>query len=479
MRFGLDRMHKLMTVLGLPQRRFASIHVVGHERQVLDRAHDRRDPRAPRAAHRRLHSRRTCARSRERIEVGEQPSSERRLRRGGQRARRTPPSWSTARSDAGRPVTQFEALTAAAYHELARARGRGRGDRGRARRPLRRDQRDPLARSRCSPTSGSSTRAGSGRRSPTSRRRSWPSCATTAARSCTGGARPPRRAAVAERGRRGAPRPDRAAPRRRDVRRLRAPAARFQRRNFALAARGRRGLPRRARRRRRAARGGRARACRAGSRSSASDPLTLYDGAHNPSGAAALAEALPEVLGGRPLVGVVLACSTTRTRPAMLARAAAAAASASCSRAARTRARSRRATLESLAEQLGGPPSETVADPRAAVERARELAGPDGAVLATGSIYLVADLVREQRGAARASTPVNDDGGPELPAHDRARRARRGDRDPGLLRDRLRCSAGLPLGGLEPRLGAVRAPSTTSAPPCAHARPLRHPRTTG
>ena len=29
MRFGLDRMHKLMTVLGMPQRRFASIHVVG------------------------------------------------------------------------------------------------------------------------------------------------------------------------------------------------------------------------------------------------------------------------------------------------------------------------------------------------------------------------------------------------------------------------------------------------------------------
>ena len=29
MRFGLDRMHKLMTVLDLPQRRFESIHVVG------------------------------------------------------------------------------------------------------------------------------------------------------------------------------------------------------------------------------------------------------------------------------------------------------------------------------------------------------------------------------------------------------------------------------------------------------------------
>src|SRR5205814_1236750 len=29
MRFGLDRMHKLMTALGMPQRRFASIHAVG------------------------------------------------------------------------------------------------------------------------------------------------------------------------------------------------------------------------------------------------------------------------------------------------------------------------------------------------------------------------------------------------------------------------------------------------------------------
>jgi hypothetical protein len=37
------------------------------------------------------------------------------------------------------------------------------------------------------------------------------------------------------------------------------------------------------------------------------------------------------------------------------------------------------------------------------VERARELAGPDGAVLATGSIYLIADLVRESPDA-RAST---------------------------------------------------------------------------
>ena len=38
-----------------------------------------------------------------------------------------------------------------------------------------------------------------------------------------------------------------------------------------------------------------------------------------------------------------------------------------------------------------------------AVARARALAGPGGAMLATGSIYLIADLVREDSGA-RAST---------------------------------------------------------------------------
>jgi dihydrofolate synthase/folylpolyglutamate synthase len=60
------------------------------------------------------------------------------------------------------------------------------------------------------------------------------------------------------------------------------------------------------------------------------------------------------------------------------------------------------ATLASLAAQLGGPESEIVPDSRAAVARAQELAGPDGAVVATGSIYLVADLLGEP-GRRRAS----------------------------------------------------------------------------
>ena len=29
MRFGLERMHRLTTALGMPQRRFAQVHVVG------------------------------------------------------------------------------------------------------------------------------------------------------------------------------------------------------------------------------------------------------------------------------------------------------------------------------------------------------------------------------------------------------------------------------------------------------------------
>jgi dihydrofolate synthase/folylpolyglutamate synthase len=63
------------------------------------------------------------------------------------------------------------------------------------------------------------------------------------------------------------------------------------------------------------------------------------------------------------------------------------------------------ATLESLARQVtpDPPPIEREPDPRAALARARELAGPDGGVLATGSIYLVADLARGES-RRRAST---------------------------------------------------------------------------
>jgi dihydrofolate synthase/folylpolyglutamate synthase len=56
------------------------------------------------------------------------------------------------------------------------------------------------------------------------------------------------------------------------------------------------------------------------------------------------------------------------------------------------------ATLLSLTSQLHGPPAEIVSEPRRALARAREMAGPGGLVVATGSIYLIADLLAPARG---------------------------------------------------------------------------------
>src|SRR4051794_10889051 len=130
------------------------------------------------------------------------------------------------------------------------------------------------------------------------------------------------------------------------------------------------------------------------------DPLTILDGAHNPSGMAALADALPEVVGERPLVSVVSVLDDKDA--AGMLRALVGKSSAMVFTASRNPRALPPATLASLAAQLGGPPSEIVHDPAAALERARELAGPRGAVLATGSIYLVADLVAHP-GRRRAS----------------------------------------------------------------------------
>jgi dihydrofolate synthase/folylpolyglutamate synthase len=58
--------------------------------------------------------------------------------------------------------------------------------------------------------------------------------------------------------------------------------------------------------------------------------------------------------------------------------------------------------LESLWRQVGGRQGEIVADPVAALERAREAAGEGGAVLATGSIYLLSDLARAGAAGERA-----------------------------------------------------------------------------
>jgi dihydrofolate synthase/folylpolyglutamate synthase len=52
------------------------------------------------------------------------------------------------------------------------------------------------------------------------------------------------------------------------------------------------------------------------------------------------------------------------------------------------------ATLASLVRQIGSTEAIVASSPVAALELARSLAGADGVVLATGSIYLIADLLR-------------------------------------------------------------------------------------
>jgi dihydrofolate synthase/folylpolyglutamate synthase len=133
-------------------------------------------------------------------------------------------------------------------------------------------------------------------------------------------------------------------------------------------------------------------------------PLTIVDGAHNPAGMEALAEALPDAVGDRPLVACV-SILDDKDAGAMLSRLLPLCAGAVFTASANPRSLPP-ATLASLAGQLGARGELAVErDPRRALERARALAGDDGAVVATGSIYLVADLLTAAgvRGARRAS----------------------------------------------------------------------------
>ncbi|MEA2466233.1 MAG: dihydrofolate synthase / folylpolyglutamate synthase [Thermoleophilaceae bacterium] len=394
MRFGLDRMHKLMTVLGMPQRRFASVHVVGSNGKsstvrmiaaVLER-HGLRTGTYT-SPHLRSFS--------ERIEVGEKPVDEPAFAAAVTRVAHAASLVNRTAAPDDR-VTQFEALTAAAYHELAR-RGvevavveAGLGGRWDATNVI------PSKVQVLTSVGLEHTR--------------WlgPTIADIAAEklavvrdhaTLVTGSLPPEADAVVAR-----------VVAERHARLVRAPLdgvapalarGAFQRRNFAVATAAAEAF--------------------LGSLDSAAvasaaahvevpgrlqlvspdGPLVFQDGAHNPAGAAALAEALPEVVGDRRLVAVI-GVLDDKDAASMLQ-----AVLPLCGAVVFTRSSNPRslppATLEALAAQVGGPAeSESVADPRAAVARAAELAGPDGAVIATGSIYLIADLVREP-GVARAS----------------------------------------------------------------------------
>jgi dihydrofolate synthase/folylpolyglutamate synthase len=114
-------------------------------------------------------------------------------------------------------------------------------------------------------------------------------------------------------------------------------------------------------------------------------PLEIWDGAHNLAGVGYLLPRLP----ARPFT-IVASILADKDSGAMLAALSAAGETFVATQSSNARA----LPAEALAGLARGRFSsvEAVPEPKAARARARELAGPNGAVLVTGSLYLLADL---------------------------------------------------------------------------------------
>jgi dihydrofolate synthase / folylpolyglutamate synthase len=136
------------------------------------------------------------------------------------------------------------------------------------------------------------------------------------------------------------------------------------------------------------------------------DPLTVLDSAHNPDAVRALVESLPELFAGRP-VALVFGVLEDKDAASMLRELL-----ALCERAWFTVPPSSRAlpptALQSLSRQLGFDAVLCEAQPWRALVEARRWArerGDGAAVLATGSVYLAGDLLAhldDVEGALRA-----------------------------------------------------------------------------
>jgi dihydrofolate synthase/folylpolyglutamate synthase len=134
------------------------------------------------------------------------------------------------------------------------------------------------------------------------------------------------------------------------------------------------------------------------------DPLTVLDGAHNPDATRALIEALPEILDARPPrpLALVLGVLEDKDAASMLR-----ALLGVCERAWFTAPPSSRAlspaALQSLARQLGFDTAVCEPEPARALAEAQRWArgrGAGAAVLATGSVYLVGDLLAHLKSPA-------------------------------------------------------------------------------
>jgi dihydrofolate synthase/folylpolyglutamate synthase len=134
------------------------------------------------------------------------------------------------------------------------------------------------------------------------------------------------------------------------------------------------------------------------------DPPTILDGAHNPDAVTALVASLPEVHAGGPLA-LVLGVLEDKDAASMLATLLPV-----CARAWFTAPPSARAlspaALASLARQLGFTDSECEPSPARALEQARSWAREHGGgVLATGSVYLVGELLASATGSGSLNRP--------------------------------------------------------------------------
>jgi dihydrofolate synthase / folylpolyglutamate synthase len=157
------------------------------------------------------------------------------------------------------------------------------------------------------------------------------------------------------------------------------------------------------------------------------DPITILDGAHNPAAVAALVQSLPELLAGRALaLALVLGVLEDKDAAGMLA-----ALLPLCERAWFTAPPSSRAlspaALQSLARQLDFDAVACEPEPWRALMQAQDWArerGDRAAVLATGSVYLVGDLVSH---LASADDRVPAQGSPACtrPTHTPLRRPAR------------------------------------------------------
>jgi dihydrofolate synthase/folylpolyglutamate synthase len=134
------------------------------------------------------------------------------------------------------------------------------------------------------------------------------------------------------------------------------------------------------------------------------EPPTVLDGAHNPAAVIALVESLPEVLDDVP-IALVLGVLDDKDAAGMLATLLPVAARAWFTAPPSARALSP-AALQSLARQLGFEATECEPKPAHALEHARRWAVEHGgAVLATGSVYLVGALLAERQ-RSEASDPA-------------------------------------------------------------------------